>query len=183
MIANTFTMMHDRGNTITAMSTAALITMRIIQTLKAPPWITLPLHLDVRQTFTGYFPILPRWDGKVGNFPNALKDVKAEYFHIVHNDVGKVGNFPIAFSDAKVGNLQTAHTDVAPRSFPHTHTDVTLHEMLPDANLRQAGQVRFTFLHPQAQVIHSYPRGPEEVGTRTSFSFSECFSGSTSIYS
>ena len=179
MGANTSTMMHDRGNTIAVISTTALTTMRIIKTIQAPPWINLPLHLDVRQTFTGYFPILPKRDGKVGNPPNTLKDVEAEYFPIVHNDVGKGGNFPIALSDVEVGNLHTAHPDVGPRTFPHSHTDGIINGSLPDVGLRRAGQGHFTLLHPQVQDPRSFPRRPEQ-GMKNSFSVSECFSGSAS---
>ena len=202
MITDAFTMMQDMGSTIAVMSTAALFTMRIAKTLQAPPWASLPLHPDVRAEYlsivnsdvgkVGIFPIAPKDVkadcfpivdndvGKVGIFPNDPRDVRAEYLPIVDNDVGKDGNFPIAPKDVKTGNFHTALSDVGPGTLPHTHTDVTLHQMFPNANLRQVGQVHFTFLHPRLQVIHGYPRGPEEVGTRNSFSLSECFSGDIS---
>ena len=104
------------------------------------------------------FPIVDNDVGKVGIFPNDPRDVRAEYLPIVDNDVGKDGNFPIAPKDVKTGNFHTALSDVGPGTF-HTLTDITLHE---------------------DQVIPSYPRGPEEVSTRNSFSYSECFSGDIS---
>ena len=142
MIANNFTMMHDRGSITTSMVAATFLSMRINKTLQAPPWINLPLHIDVRQTFTG--------------------------------------NFPIALTDVKVGNFPIALTDVSPGNFPLTYTDDTLgtlHSMLPDASLRRPGQAHYDVLHPQVQDLQSYPRGREEVGMKTSFSVSECFSG------
>ena len=104
--------------------------------------VDLPLHIDVRQTFTG--------------------------------------NFPIALTDVKVGNLPIALTDVSPGNFPLTYTDDTLgtlHSMLPDVSLRRPGQAHYDVLHPQVQDLQNYPRGREEVGMKTSFSVSECFSG------
>ena len=126
--------MHDRGNNIAVMSTAALITMRTSKTLQAPPWSYFPIAYndvgkvgifpngskDVKEDFC---PIVYNDVGKVGIFPNDPKVAKADYTPIADNDVGKDGNLPITLSEGKVENSQVTHSDVGLRTFPHTLKD------------------------------------------------------------
>ena len=54
--------------------------------LQAPPWINLPLHLDVKQTFLGNFPIALT-DANLGDVPIVLPDVNIHQPGLAHHDV------------------------------------------------------------------------------------------------